>query len=101
MFPITVSLTNTGNYLKITNVSGIWYIKRCKLYFMYIFHYSPLRVREDQVTEGNCREDILKNASVTEEDYFVAPPGNIPLGGKDHSLQDADIKTKIKSKIQS
>lgn len=65
------------------------------------FHYSPLRVREDQVTEGNCKEDILKNASVTEEDYFVAPPGNIPLEGKEHSLQETDGQTKIKSDIQN
>lgn len=38
-----------------------------------------LRLREDEVTEGGCREKILKNASVTEDEYFVAPPGNIPL----------------------
>lgn len=63
------------------------------------FYYSPLRVREDQVTEGNCKEDILKNASVTEEDYFVAPPGNIPLEGKDHSLEETKENTKIKSEI--
>lgn len=29
--------------------------------------------------EGNCRNEILSNAKVTEENYFVAPPGNIPL----------------------
>lgn len=38
-----------------------------------------LFVREDCVTDGNIREDILANASVTEEEYFLAPPGNIPL----------------------
>ncbi|XP_063972165.1 glutamyl-tRNA(Gln) amidotransferase subunit C, mitochondrial [Diachasmimorpha longicaudata] len=38
-----------------------------------------LRLREDKVTEGGYREKILKNATVTEEEYFVAPPGNIPL----------------------
>lgn len=31
------------------------------------------------MTQGNCVKDILKNAAITEEDYFVAPPGNIPL----------------------
>jgi hypothetical protein len=31
------------------------------------------------VTEGNCKAEILANAAITEEDYFVAPPGNIPL----------------------
>ncbi|XP_055677163.1 glutamyl-tRNA(Gln) amidotransferase subunit C, mitochondrial [Lutzomyia longipalpis] len=38
-----------------------------------------LSLREDKVTDGNIREDVLKNAFVTEEEYFVAPPGNIPL----------------------
>ena len=39
-----------------------------------------LTLRKDEV--GNnlpSREDILSNAVLTEEDYFVAPPGNIPL----------------------
>ena len=27
----------------------------------------------------NRRKEILANAAVVEEDYFVAPPGNIPL----------------------
>ena len=27
----------------------------------------------------NLRREMLANASVVEEDYFVAPPGNIPL----------------------
>lgn len=40
---------------------------------------QPLRLRDDVVTAGNCRDAILRNASVTEEEYFVAPPGNIPL----------------------
>ncbi|KAK7088071.1 glutamyl-tRNA(Gln) amidotransferase subunit C, mitochondrial-like [Littorina saxatilis] len=38
-----------------------------------------LYLRKDEVNEGNCRDDILSNASKTEEEYFVAPPGNIPL----------------------
>ena len=32
-----------------------------------------LQLREDKVTEGNCREKILKNAQVLEDEYFVAP----------------------------
>lgn len=44
-----------------------------------------MRLRDDEVTEGDCKEDILRNASLTEEDYFVAPPGNIPLEGRDKS----------------
>lgn len=41
-----------------------------------------LYLQEDVVTEGNCRQAVLQNASRTEEDYFVAPPGNIPLKPK-------------------
>lgn len=37
-----------------------------------------LRLREDKVTDGNCRNEVLKNASVVEEDYFVAPQRNVP-----------------------
>ncbi|XP_066254436.1 glutamyl-tRNA(Gln) amidotransferase subunit C, mitochondrial [Euwallacea similis] len=46
----------------------------------------PLRLREDEVTDGNCKEIILENASFTEEDYFVAPPGNIPLESREDLL---------------
>ncbi|XP_005100290.1 glutamyl-tRNA(Gln) amidotransferase subunit C, mitochondrial [Aplysia californica] len=38
---------------------------------------------EDQVTEGNCTEQVLLNALKTEEQYFVAPPGNVPLKKRD------------------
>ncbi|KAF5293804.1 hypothetical protein FQA39_LY03289 [Lamprigera yunnana] len=34
----------------------------------------PLRVREDEVTEGNCIKDIIANATITEDEYFIAPP---------------------------
>ncbi|XP_053136452.1 glutamyl-tRNA(Gln) amidotransferase subunit C, mitochondrial [Hemicordylus capensis] len=38
-----------------------------------------LYLREDEVTEGNCAEELMKRAKQTVEEYFVAPPGNIPL----------------------
>lgn len=38
-----------------------------------------LYLRPDEVTDGNIRDEILRNASVTEEEYFVAPPGNVVL----------------------
>ncbi|XP_044300291.1 glutamyl-tRNA(Gln) amidotransferase subunit C, mitochondrial isoform X2 [Varanus komodoensis] len=38
-----------------------------------------LYLREDTVTEGSCAEELLKKAKQTVEEYFVAPPGNIPL----------------------
>lgn len=40
----------------------------------------PLELRKDEVTEGNMRDEIMKNAKKTEEEtYFVAPAGNIAL----------------------
>ncbi|NXX17775.1 GATC amidotransferase, partial [Podargus strigoides] len=38
-----------------------------------------LYLREDDATEGNCTKELLKNAREKVEEYFVAPPGNIPL----------------------
>ncbi|NXM83032.1 GATC amidotransferase, partial [Oenanthe oenanthe] len=38
-----------------------------------------LYLREDDVTEGSCTKELLENARETVEEYFVAPPGNIPL----------------------
>lgn len=38
-----------------------------------------LELREDVVTDGNIQQDVLKNAQITEEEYFLAPSGNIPL----------------------
>ena len=39
---------------------------------------ATLYLAED-IPEQCSRQDILVNAARTEEDYFVAPPGNIPL----------------------
>ncbi|KPJ02768.1 GatC-like protein [Papilio xuthus] len=44
-----------------------------------VLENENLNLRSDEITQGNCQKDILKNASLTEDDYFVAPPGNIPL----------------------
>uniref|UniRef100_A0A8D0HIH7 Glutamyl-tRNA(Gln) amidotransferase subunit C, mitochondrial n=1 Tax=Sphenodon punctatus TaxID=8508 RepID=A0A8D0HIH7_SPHPU len=38
-----------------------------------------LHLRKDKITEGNCPEELLRNARQTVEEYFIAPPGNIPL----------------------
>ncbi|XP_044131368.1 glutamyl-tRNA(Gln) amidotransferase subunit C, mitochondrial [Bufo gargarizans] len=43
-----------------------------------------LYMRSDTVTAGNCTEHLLENAQTVVEDYFVAPPGNIPLPPPDH-----------------
>ncbi|XP_050967050.1 glutamyl-tRNA(Gln) amidotransferase subunit C, mitochondrial [Labeo rohita] len=38
-----------------------------------------LFLRDDTITEGECAEELLHLAKHTVEEYFVAPPGNIPL----------------------
>uniref|UniRef100_A0A8C6NVJ1 Glutamyl-tRNA(Gln) amidotransferase subunit C, mitochondrial n=1 Tax=Nothobranchius furzeri TaxID=105023 RepID=A0A8C6NVJ1_NOTFU len=38
-----------------------------------------LYLRNDTETEGDSAEELLKLAKNTVEEYFVAPPGNIPL----------------------
>ncbi|XP_071499797.1 glutamyl-tRNA(Gln) amidotransferase subunit C, mitochondrial-like [Diadema antillarum] len=43
---------------------------------------QELYLRDDVITEGYCAEEVLRNAVKTCEDYFVAPPGNIPLSPK-------------------
>lgn len=51
-------------------------------YIFYTCYYSNFRnlnLRADEITQGNCQRDILRNASLTEDEYFVAPIGNIPL----------------------
>ena len=32
-----------------------------------------MRQRKDEVTDGDCAKDILKNASSTDDGYFVVP----------------------------
>ncbi|XP_029916530.1 glutamyl-tRNA(Gln) amidotransferase subunit C, mitochondrial [Myripristis murdjan] len=38
-----------------------------------------LYLRDDAVVEGDCAEELLQLPKSTVEEYFVAPPGNIPL----------------------
>lgn len=42
-----------------------------------------LYLREDKVTEENNVKLVLSTAVKTEEDFYVAPPGNIPLVGRE------------------
>ncbi|CAH0719450.1 unnamed protein product, partial [Brenthis ino] len=53
-----------------------------------VLENQNLNLREDKITQGNCQKDILKNATLTEDDYFVAPPGNIPL----HEVQNKNVE---------
>lgn len=43
----------------------------------------PLVLREDTVVVDYSKDEILRNAKITEEDYFVVPPGNVPLESED------------------
>ncbi|CAG08515.1 unnamed protein product [Tetraodon nigroviridis] len=38
-----------------------------------------LYLREDEEKEGDCAEELLQLSRNTCEEYYVAPPGNIPL----------------------
>ncbi|XP_054467318.1 glutamyl-tRNA(Gln) amidotransferase subunit C, mitochondrial isoform X2 [Anoplopoma fimbria] len=40
---------------------------------------TALTLRDDAVMEGDCAEKLLQLSKNTVEEYFVAPPGNIPL----------------------
>ncbi|XP_058830514.1 glutamyl-tRNA(Gln) amidotransferase subunit C, mitochondrial [Topomyia yanbarensis] len=53
--------------------------------FYTVLENQKLSLREDVVSDGNIQSDVLANARITEEEYFVAPPGNIPLDQQDPS----------------
>uniref|UniRef100_A0A2M4DRV0 Putative glutamyl-trnagln amidotransferase subunit c mitochondrial n=1 Tax=Anopheles darlingi TaxID=43151 RepID=A0A2M4DRV0_ANODA len=50
-----------------------------------VLERERLSLREDVVNDGDLQTDVLRNAAVTEEEYFVAPPGNIPLELQENS----------------
>lgn len=52
-----------------------------------------LYLREDKADHRDTQEDILKNAAITEEGYFVAPPGNIPLTQDEERFTDTSKKS--------
>ena len=44
-----------------------------------ILEDESLRLREDVAEHPNNRNELMRMASCSEEDYFVAPQGNVPL----------------------
>ena len=44
-----------------------------------ILEEESLRLREDVAEPPNNRNELMRMASCSEEDYFVAPQGNVPL----------------------
>ncbi|KAE8634466.1 hypothetical protein XENTR_v10002315 [Xenopus tropicalis] len=51
-----------------------------------------LYIRNDAVAAGNCTELLLENARTVVEEYFVAPPGNIPLPAQ-HERGLSEVKS--------
>lgn len=45
-----------------------------------------LQLRDDVETEGNIADQLLKNAPLTEEEYFVSPPGNVELDAEEKNF---------------
>ena len=44
-----------------------------------VLEEETLFTRQDIPEPQNCRKQLMETASVTEEEYFVAPQGNVPL----------------------
>ncbi|XP_050074049.1 glutamyl-tRNA(Gln) amidotransferase subunit C, mitochondrial-like [Anopheles maculipalpis] len=44
-----------------------------------VLEREKLALRTDTVDDGDRQTEVLQNAALVEEEYFVAPPGNIPL----------------------
>lgn len=63
---------------------------------------KSLRLRSD-IVEATSKEAILATSSKTIEDYFVAPPGNIPLGDDDQFETKQMVKKlgKARAKLDS
>ncbi|CAJ0587645.1 unnamed protein product, partial [Mesorhabditis spiculigera] len=66
----------TANRLKHVNVDGVE-----PMYRVHEDQECPLR--EDNEASALSREEALSNAAKTFEDYFVTPPGNLPLAAKE------------------
>ncbi|CAK1596113.1 unnamed protein product [Parnassius mnemosyne] len=102
----TIALLERLSLVKCNNIEGVEVLEDSISFADKILHintdnveplYSVLEnenlsLRFDKVTQGNCQTDILKNATVTEDDYFVAPPGNIPL----HEVNDNECNQSLK-----
>lgn len=72
------SAINFANQLHSVNTDGIEPLAS-------VLEDRALYIRSDTVTSGSCSEILLQNASSVVEDYFVAPPGNIPLPQKENN----------------
>ncbi|XP_015509585.1 glutamyl-tRNA(Gln) amidotransferase subunit C, mitochondrial [Neodiprion pinetum] len=65
----------------ITFAKQLWLVElNADIQPMYtVLENQKLKLRDDQVFDGGYTKKVLKNAALTEEDYFIAPPGNVPV----------------------
>jgi len=56
-----------ASQLSLVNTAGVEPMER-------VHQTQSCFLREDEVTEGNCKEDVLRNAPETFEDFYVSPP---------------------------
>ncbi|VDN20648.1 unnamed protein product [Gongylonema pulchrum] len=78
-----------ANQLKLVDTTGIEPLET-------LLEDVPCPLREDVVADVLTKEEVLMNAAKTVEDYFVTPPGNIPLEESDRldleKVEDWDRK---------
>lgn len=65
-----------ANLLKLVDTAGVEPLET-------LLEDVPCPLREDIVGNPMAKEEVLMNAAETAEDYFVTPPGNVPLEESD------------------
>ena len=55
-----------------------------------ILEEESLRLREDVAEPPNNRNELMRLASCSDEDYFVSPQGNVPLTYQDKYSDQSD-----------
>ncbi|XP_046738882.1 glutamyl-tRNA(Gln) amidotransferase subunit C, mitochondrial [Diprion similis] len=65
----------------ITFAKQLWLVElNADIQPMYtVLENQKLKLRDDLIVDGGYAKKVLKNAALTEEDYFIAPPGNVPV----------------------
>lgn len=63
---------NLADKLSVVNVESIYPLEN-------VLESENVFLREDYVTEGDKKEDLLQMTAMSEDDYYIAPPGNIPV----------------------
>ena len=78
-------------------------LRSCELHkALHKITFRTLPLRADEVNEGQQKEDVLRNAKLTFEDFYVAPPGNIALEQeKKYDVLLGDVKSPVCSELSS